>query len=142
VRAEKKNEELFYVSKKKLPLDENDMPQVPKKKARLSLEEKMANLACYRNLKPDPNSAPAHNVRTFVKPVENSSRQKMLSERMAKKYTARLQAKKRVRSKYEQPAEPDKKARKTNILTEANFNTDIWSKKKQAYSTFSVNNNF
>jgi hypothetical protein len=116
-----------------MPLDENDQPQVPKKKARLSLEEKMANLACYRNLKPDPNSAPAINTRNLAKPDESSKRQKALSERLAIKYTARLQAKKRVLNKYEKPAEPDKRARKTHVLTQADFNTDIWSTKIQLF---------
>ena len=125
---------MFFVSKKKLKIDENDelTEQLPKKKVKQTLEEKMQNLACYRALKPDPHSAPAHNLRTLAKAIEGSKRQQFLNEKMAKKYSARLDAKKRLRIKnfVEENAEEVKKnGRKDRnyVLTESNFNTDIWS---------------
>lgn len=74
----KKDSELFFINKEKLALNENGtLPE--KKPKRLTLEEKLNNLGCYQNLKPDPNSLPAHVIRPVNQKEETSNRQKKLT---------------------------------------------------------------
>ena len=97
MRAEKKDEDLFFISKTKSNLDGEDQKENLSKikKPKLSLEEKMKNLACYRNLKPDPHSAPVPSVNRCSKsPIENSNRQEKLKEKLAKVYKKKLDKKK------------------------------------------------
>jgi len=79
LKADKKDDELFYINKTKLPLNEaGDVEPSSKRPKRLTLEEKMSNLNCYKNLQPDPNSLPAHVVRSITKPDRDSKRQTKL----------------------------------------------------------------
>ncbi len=59
-------------------------PVEPVKRKRMTLEEKMNNMHCYKNLKPDPNSFEAHDVRQLTKPDENSKRQATLKGNCSK----------------------------------------------------------
>lgn len=157
-RADKKDDELFFINKTKLPLnEEGDLVEpVSKRPKRQTLAEKMENLNCYKNLKPDPNSLPAHNVWVIPKPDEESKRQKEILERKAKKmqrklgaksrkssYCAKLakdlieneevesfEIKKRKKSKV-LPAEFKENftEKKLNVHLEGEFDKDIWSTK-------------
>lgn len=72
-----------------MSLNEEGEPIVQKRK-RMTLEEKMNNMHCYKNLKPDPNSFPAHDVRQLTKPDENSKRQATLNGIKIMKVTLKL----------------------------------------------------
>lgn len=80
MKADKKDEELFFINKAKLPLNEagDVIETASKRPQKLTLEEKMNNLNCYKNLQPDPNSFPAHIIRPANKPDKESRRQKNL----------------------------------------------------------------
>lgn len=96
-RADKKDDELFFINKKKLDLN-NEGEISNKRPKRLTLEEQMSNLNCYKNLKPDPNSLPIHDVRQLTKPDRFSKRQTSLNERKTKDMKRKLLAKSRENS--------------------------------------------
>lgn len=99
VRADKKDDELFFINKKKLEINqEGDLVQPNTRPKRLTLEEKLSNMKCYQNLSPDPNSLPIHLIRPITKADPNSKRQLNLNERKAKKMKRNLLAKKRENS--------------------------------------------
>lgn len=140
-RADKKDDELFFINKTKLSLNEDGEPIVQKRK-RMTLEEKMNNLHCYKNLKPDPNSFPVHDVRQLTKPDVNSKRQATLMEKRAKKmqrllgakcrqntYCAKLAAELagKIEEKIEDIVIPKRK--KSNFLT-TEFKENFTEKKK------------
>lgn len=85
--ADKKDEELFVINKKPIQVNEEDTlgRHRSARKSAKNLEEKLNNLGCYRNLKPDPISAPAHLVRHRKSPDPDSRRQAKLSEASEKK---------------------------------------------------------
>jgi len=148
VRAEQKDEELFYISKTKLNLnDETGLPDGKRRK--LTLQEKMDSLNCYRNLKPDVNSAPAHIVRDIKLAKEGSKRQLKIKRLETKKFKSRSEAKKRVKTdgttdkenlilasdidvanlnRMEDKKLKDKRLESCNEITmEAEFNKDVWT---------------
>ena len=115
----------------------------------------MDSLSCYRNLRPDVNSAPAHIVRDIKPAKEGSKRQLKVKRLETKKFKSRLNAKKRANAtskdkenliissdmdvakvnKIEAKKEKDKRLESCNEITmEAQFNKDVWTSKL----TFSV----
>ncbi len=120
------------------------------KTKKLTLQEKMDSLNCYRNLRPDVNSAPAHIVRDIKPAKEGSKRQLKIKRLETKKFKSRLSAKKRVKTsdkdkenltissdidvakvnKTEAKKEKDKRLESCNEITmEAEFNKDVWNSK-------------
>ncbi len=139
VRAEKKDAELFFINKTKLPLtEEGDVPA--KKKPRLTLEEKMNQLNCYKNLKPDPNSAPAHVIRSLTKADVTSKRQAVLKKIELQKLQARMNAKKRQKKpRVEATIDEDTsgfKEKKLNIILDAKFNKNLWTSSLRNFLNF------
>ena len=127
VRAEKKDEELFYINKTKLPDELVDAP--PAKRQKLSFEEKMKNLKCYRMLEPDPISAPAHVHEVRKEPLVDSKQQSKKREVLARK------AKKFIKNKkLPDPNEVvDKHVRKFHKQLETDFGKDIWKSELTSY---------
>ncbi len=100
----------------------------------------MAQLNCYKNLQPDPNSAPAHIIRSLKKAEDDSKRQLALKKREMKKLQSRLAAKKRLINKKPNMEEPTqnqesseitketkRKQKKLNVLLDASFNRELWN---------------
>ncbi|CAF0745882.1 unnamed protein product [Brachionus calyciflorus] len=147
VLSEKKDEDLFYIHKEKIPNEISEEEIQPRKKQRLSLEEKLSNLKCYKNLQPDPASYPAHIVNDKKKPDETSKRQQKLKERRTKL----LSVKKRTQKLSKKDNEKEntvilndivKKKRKVktvilrpddrkNVILAADFERDIWNKNEE-----------
>ena len=118
--------------------DEGDVPA--KKKPRLTLEEKMNQLNCYKNLKPDPNSAPAHVIRSLTKPDVTSKRQAVLKKIELQKLQARMNAKKRQKKPQLAATIDDTKSefkeKKLNIILDAKFNKNLWTSKLRGIFLF------
>ena len=130
--AEKKDEELFVINKKPTKLyeeadeDENKGDDLLKRKAKKSLDEKLKSLGCYRNLNPDPISAPAHIVRQNKEARPNSKRQVKLAE-IEKKKKTELDIKKKKGSINQPVAKKTKLGGdKFDVSFETNPTTDIW----------------
>ena len=95
----------------------------------------MNNLGCYRNLKPDPHSAPAL-LKSHQQPEEESKRQLKLKNNQMITYQTRLKAKKKANKKAKNP-ENDENAkkeekigeRKFQKVLEADFNKNLWTSK-------------
>jgi hypothetical protein len=91
-------------------------------------------MACYRNLMPDPNSAPALRQNSITPPIEDSKSQAKKIEHLTKKFIARLNAKKRAKTAQrllnpEKTVDKDaKKKDRYYVLTQTDFKNDIWSK--------------
>lgn len=126
----KKDEELFVINKKPTNLaqlhedNEEGGDSVLKKKGKKSLDEKLNNLGCYRNLRPDPISAPAHIVAHRKDPQPDSKRQAKLSEKKAK-------AVKKLKTENNGKASETKKSKSKNgekfdVFYETNPVSDIW----------------
>ncbi|RNA22811.1 glioma tumor suppressor candidate region protein 2 [Brachionus plicatilis] len=145
VISEKKDEDLFFIQKEKKTnlIDENEEP-APKK--RLSLEEKLENLKCYKNLQPDSLSCPAHIININQRPDKNSKRQQKLKEKQVKLSKNELQniLKSKEIDKENTITLKDiiKKKKKTNkivsrtkdrknVIIETKFEQDIWKAKKE-----------
>jgi hypothetical protein len=141
VRAEKTDQELFFINKTKSEL--NDNKEKPKaKKPKLSLQEKLSNLRCYNNLKPDPYSAPVHLLRHRPKAQEGSKRQASMRKNSALKNQSSRNA---LTSKTDSENENNKNSqdestsddqqkdkenllkRKQDVLIETNFQNDLWA---------------
>ncbi len=60
------------------------------------MQEKLNSLYCYRNLKPDKNSAPAHIIRDNRSPQKESKRQLKIKRLETKKFKSRLEAKQKA----------------------------------------------
>lgn len=133
VRAEKKDDELFFINKTKLKIDEETESVEPPKKKKLTLEEKMKNLNCYKNLQPDPHSAPSQE-KPMLKPKENSRRQATLVKNNEVKYSARLQAKCRQKTVVNDKENDDKAKERFYVLTESKFEKNIWSKNNSVHT--------
>ena len=119
--------------------------EAPKKKAKLTIQEKLNSLNCYRNLLPDEHSAPAHIVRELKKPVEDSKRQLRKKQVEAKKFKSILEKKKindkenlllatdMDSSKFNKLKAKQEKDTRLNTKLEATLKTeftkDIWSSK-------------
>lgn len=147
VLSEKRDEDLFFINKEKTSINEDVVSS--KKKKNLSLEEKLGNLRCYKNLQPDPLSYPAHVINNNLKPDENSKRQQKLQEKKAIKSKNKLS---KIAFRLETNKEntivlknnlKKKKINKTvtrpkdrkNLIIETNFEKDIW-KGMQSYFIF------
>lgn len=130
--AEKKDEELFVINKKPTKLyeegdeDENKGDELSKRKARKSLDEKLKSLGCYRNLNPDPISAPAHLVRQNKEPRPNSKRQAKLAEKAKKKTELDKKTKKAAYQAAQPVAKKTKGGDKFDVYFETKPTDDIW----------------
>ena len=94
VRAEKRDEELYFISKTDASSQHQQQQQQQHKKRKLSLEEKMASLNCYRLLRPDTeHSAPVHSIKVRQEARVDSKRQIKMSMH-AKMTTTKAAAKK------------------------------------------------
>ena len=131
VRAEKPDTDLFYINKASITAGD------AKKRVKLSLEEKMNNLHCYRLLRPDTeHSAPAHIVNIKQTPDHSSKRQTKLRQLKARKFTNIMKHKKDNSADYdpdENAAWPAKIKKvkpivpKTQVQLEADFDKDLWT---------------
>lgn len=94
--AEKKDEDLFVISKKAIiQVDEEDTQTAVEKlnkKSKRSLEDKLGHLGCYRYLKPDVISAPAHIV-SVKKPSNTDSKRQKKLEKYSQVGKVRVEAK-------------------------------------------------
>jgi hypothetical protein len=117
---------LFFISKS-LSNKEDSL----KKKAKLTLEQKMASLNCYRLLRPDTeNSAPAHCVNQRQSPLSNSKRQQKLMEH-AKKTQKPSKATNIVYDEVPKWRQPKPIVPKTQVQLKAEFGKDLWGQSKR-----------
>ncbi len=136
MRAEKRDDELFYISKSKLNLDEPNADTMKKKKQ--TLQEKLNNMHCYKHLKPDVHSAPAHVVDMKVQADPESKRQSKLRKRAAnaKKATelnARIESgvDKSSQAKRSKPTSSD-----LEFTLHTDFNKDLWNSEFERFPFF------
>ena len=139
VRAEKPDEELFFISKSKLNLNESgdgvEAPVEVVKKKKLTLQEKLDNMHCYKHLKPDVHSAPAHVVDKKIVADPESKRQRILRERATNaKKAAELSA--RIESGVDNSSQA-KRVKPTSgdleFTLSTDFNKNLWTCKCFAY---------
>ncbi len=130
--AEKRDSELFYINKTKLNIIEDEDSkklQPPQKKRKLTLEEKMKNLNCYRNLQPDPHSAPLHHVNPKMQPELDSKRQKKIIKLKSRKAKSILK-KKNIKSLDEIVDKKNKLIpidKKLDCTLRTDFQKDLWN---------------
>ena len=91
----------------------------------------MANLNCYRNLKPDPHSAPIHLIRPREAPVVDSKRQQKLDKLRARKAKLVLK-KKNLKSLDQIETKISRKfvngtSEKLECTLKADFQKDLWN---------------
>lgn len=133
--SEKKDEELFVINKKPIITKDEleaelESDKSVRRKGKKSLEEKLNNLSCYRNLKPDIISAPAHIVGHKKTPKPNSKRQAKIAETVEKKHK-----RKAVETKAKQAPKKAKLSKeKYNVLYETKPD-DIWNGKEAPKET-------
>jgi len=102
VRAEKRDEELYFISKTDAS-DQQQQQQQQQKKRKLSLEEKMASLNCYRLLIPDTeHSAPVHSIKVRREARVDSKRQLKMSMHAKMTTTTTKAAAKKALIEYDQ----------------------------------------
>ena len=121
VRADKPDEDLYYINKKDINSN------LGAKKPKLTLQEKLDNLNCYRLLRPDTeNSAPAHIVTIRQEPCKDSKRQAKLNERKLSKLKGKnlVQIDQVPKWKLPKPIVP-----KTQVIIKADFDKDLWNSK-------------
>ena len=104
--------------------------QQQQKKRKLSLEEKMASLNCYRLLRSETeHSAPAHSNKVRREARVDSKRQLKMS--MHAKMTTTKAAAKKALIEYDQVPEwrqPKPIVPKTQVQLKEDFTKDLWSK--------------
>ncbi len=116
---------MFYISKQAIN-------EPAEKKRKLTLKEKMENLNCYRNLKPDVNSLPALSVSSKQKPDQLSKRQLKLKEKKAETKQKLLAKKKKnleTSSTSNKNDSSSKKKPKVDVTLNAEFEKDLWNSK-------------
>jgi len=94
----------------------------------------MNNLGCYRNLKPDPHSAPAL-LKSHQQPEEDSKRQIKLKNNQMITHQTRLKAKKRANKRKANDSENDSNGKskkkpgeyKTQKVLETDFTKNLWT---------------
>ena len=111
-------------------INKNDITQEEplKKKPKLTLEEKLNNLNCYRLLRPDTeNSAPAHIVTVRQTPRENSKRQTKLKTQQLLMYASKAKCDPKVYDELPAWKQTKPVIPKTQVIVKADFNKDLWN---------------
>ncbi len=117
IRADKKDDELFFIDSKKKPTSKLDTFDEQTK----GLQDAMNDLRCYRNLKADENSEPAL--------LRNNKEKQLTSKKTSRKadsIRSKIERQKPIRSSRKKDKEPnDNRFTFVHDLWTTNFNPEV-----------------